>query len=414
VKALLVGGAVRDRLLGRRPAERDWVVVGSSPEAMLAAGYRPVGSDFPVFLHPETGEEYALARTERKQGRGHQGFVFHADPAVTLEEDLRRRDLTVNAMAAEADGRIHDPWGGQADLEARILRHVSPAFVEDPLRVLRVARFAAELAPFDFKVAPETLALMGDIAASGELATLSGERVWRELARALASPQPSRFLQVLRAAGALPALLPEVHALYGVPQVPEYHPEIDTGDHLERVLDQAARLAPGDAVVGFAALVHDLGKGLTPAAELPSHRGHEQAGLPLVDALAARVKAPREHLELGRLVCREHLNVHRALALRPGSVVDLLERLDAFRRPSRFQQALLACEADKRGRLGREQDDYPPRAWLQQCLQATRAVDAGALARQAGGAGEAIRAQLRDARAQAVAALDRPPAETPT
>ncbi|HRQ64307.1 MAG TPA: multifunctional CCA addition/repair protein, partial [Xanthomonadaceae bacterium] len=399
MNALLVGGAVRDRLLGRDPAERDWVVVGATPAAMLAAGFRPVGKDFPVFLHPDSGEEYALARTERKSAPGHTGFVFHADPEVTLEEDLRRRDLTINAMAEDAEGRIVDPWGGRADLQARVLRHVSPAFVEDPLRVLRVARFAAELAPFGFVVAPDTLALMGELARSGELATLSGERVWRELSRALKSSRPSRFLRVLREAGALGALLPEVDALYGVPQVAAYHPEIDTGDHLERVLDQAARLAPGDEVIGFAALVHDLGKGVTPTAELPAHHGHEEAGLPLVDALAARVKAPREHVELGRLVCREHLNVHRALELRAGSVVDLLERLDAWRRPQRFEQALLACEADKRGRLGREDDDYPPRAWLLRCLEAARKVDAAALAGTANGDGQAIRTRLREARA---------------
>jgi tRNA nucleotidyltransferase (CCA-adding enzyme) len=407
VKALLVGGAVRDRLLGRAPGERDFVVLGETPESMLAAGFRPVGRDFPVFLHPETGEEYALARTERKSGRGHTGFVFHADPSVTLEEDLRRRDLTVNAMAEDAEGRLIDPWGGRADLEARLLRHVSPAFVEDPLRVLRVARFAAELASWGFRVAPETTALMRAIAASGELSTLSGERVWRELARALAAPRPSRFLQVLREAGALAAVLPEVDALYGVPQVPEYHPEIDTGDHLERVLDQAARLAPGDTVVGFACLVHDLGKGVTPAELLPRHPGHERTGLPRVEALAARVRAPREHLELGRLVCAEHLNVHRALELRPGTLVDLLERLDAFRRPERFAQALLACEADRRGRLGREHEPYPQRDWLQRCLEAASAVDAGALAAELRD-GTTIRARLREARARALAALDPP------
>src|SRR5690606_12973807 len=275
----LVGGAVRDRLLGIAPGDRDWVVVGQTPEAMLAAGFRPVGRDFPVFLHPDTHEEHALARTERKSGRGHRGFVVHADPSVTLEQDLERRDFTINAIAQDADGQLVDPFGGARDIEARVLRHVGPAFVEDPLRVLRAARFMARFAALGFTVAPETMALMRDMSASGELDALVPERVWQELSRALASKQPSAFIRTLHDCGALGAVLPEVEALYGVPQRADYHPEIDTGVHVELVCDMAARLAPGDATVGFAALVHDLGKALTPADELPRHVMHEQRGV---------------------------------------------------------------------------------------------------------------------------------------
>ena len=299
----LVGGAVRDALLGLAPGDRDYVVVGSTPEAMLAAGFKPVGRDFPVFLHPATGEEYALARTERKSGRGYRGFVVDADPSVTLEDDLLRRDFTINAIARSVDedgraGPLVDPYGGARDLQARVLRHVGPAFVEDPLRVLRAARFMARLAPLGFSVAPETRALMRAMAESGELADLVPERVWQELRRALASAMPSAFLRTLRDCGALAAVLPEVDALYGVPQRAEYHPEIDTGVHVEMVCDMAAQLAPGDDLIGFAALTHDLGKARTPADVLPKHIGHERAGLAPLYALCDRLRVPTEHRQL--------------------------------------------------------------------------------------------------------------------
>jgi tRNA nucleotidyltransferase (CCA-adding enzyme) len=328
----LGGGAVRDGLLGRPVVDRDFVVVGSTPEAMRSLGYRPVGKDFPVFLHPETGEEHALARTERKSGHGYRGFEVHSDAAVTLEQDLARRDLTINAIARDADGTLTDPFGGVRDIEARVLRHVSPAFVEDPLRVLRVARFAARFAPLGFTVAEETMALMRQMVEAGEVDHLVAERVWTETRRALGEAQPSAFVRVLRACGALAVLLPEVDALYGVPQRAEFHPEVDTGVHLELVLDMAAKLAPGDDVVGFCALTHDLGKALTPTAELPRHVGHEHRGLAPLRELTARLKVPTEHAALAELVCREHLNAHRALELKPATVLKLLTALDALRK----------------------------------------------------------------------------------
>ncbi len=326
VRTYLVGGAVRDALLGLPPGDRDFVVVGATVEDMLAAGFRQVGRDFPVFLHPDSGEEYALARTERKSGRGYTGFVVHADPSVTLEDDLRRRDFTINAIARAEDGRLVDPFGGVRDLEARVLRHVGPAFVEDPLRVLRAARFMARLAPLGFRLAAETLDLMRRMAASGELAALVPERVWQELAKALRSASPAAFLRTLRAAGALRAVLPEVDALYGVPQRAEYHPEIDTGLHQELVCDMAAHLAPGDDLVGFAALCHDLGKALTPADVLPRHVMHEVRGVEPALALSQRLKVPGEHRDLAVLCCREHLNVHRLRELKPATVHDLIAR----------------------------------------------------------------------------------------
>ena len=371
----LVGGAVRDRLLGQPEGDRDWVVVGSTPEALLSAGFQPVGADFPVFLHPETKEEHALARTERKSGRGYKGFVFHAGPEVTLEEDLRRRDFTVNAMALDADGRLIDPWGGQADLDACVLRHVSPAFAEDPLRVLRAARFMARFAPLGFSVAPETLELMRSMVEDGEIDHLVPERVWQELRRALVEPRPSAFLQTLRACGALARILPEVEALYGVPQRPEYHPEVDTGVHTEMVIDQCPRLAPGDDVVAYAALVHDLGKGLTPPEEWPRHVAHEARGIAPVRAVSARIKVPREHRDLALIVCEHHLVMHRLMAVRPGTLLSLLERLDGFRKPERVARFALACEADARGRLGLEERDYPQRAHLLAALEVARGVD---------------------------------------
>lgn len=402
MKTYLVGGAVRDRLLGLAPGDRDFVVVGETPESMLAAGFKPVGRDFPVFLHPDSGEEYALARTERKSGRGHRGFVVDADPSVTLEEDLGRRDFRINAIAEDASGEITDPFGGMRDIEARVLRHVGPAFVEDPLRVLRAARFMARFAPLGFSVAPETMALMRAMADSGELSSLVPERVWQELVRALASQRPSAFLRTLHDCGALRAVLPEVEALYGVPQRAEYHPEVDTGVHVELVCDMAARLAPGDDVVGFAALTHDLGKALTPAGELPRHVMHEQRGLAPLRALCERLKVPTAHRELAAMACREHLNVHRLAELRDDTVHDLLARCDAFRKPARIAQLAIACEADARGRDGFADRDYPQAAELQRLHAAALAVRGADLPRE-GLDGPALGEALRRARIAAIA-----------
>jgi len=402
MRTYLVGGAVRDRLLGLPPGDRDWVVVGETPESMRAAGFRPVGRDFPVFLHPDTGEEYALARTERKIAPGYRGFVVHADPSVTLEQDLERRDFTINAIAESADGCVIDPFGGARDLEARVLRHVGPAFVEDPLRVLRAARFMARFATLGFQVAPDTIALMRGIAASGELDALVPERVWQELGKALASPRPAAFLRTLHDAGALRAVLPELDALYGVPQRAEFHPEVDTGRHQELVSDMAARLAPGDTVVGFAALTHDLGKALTPAEALPRHVGHEQAGLAPLRALAERLKVPLEHRDLAIIACREHLNIHRIAELRDATLHDLLLRCDAFRKPERIARLALVCEADKRGRLGFEDAAYPQADELRRAHAAALAVNARDLAAD-GLTGPEIGEQLRRARIAAIA-----------
>ncbi len=386
----LVGGAVRDRLLGLAVRDRDYVVVGATPEAMTARGFRMVGADFPVFLHPETKEEYALARTERKSGVGYKGFTVYAGPEVTLEDDLRRRDLTINAMAEDGNGRLIDPFGGAADLKRGILRHVAPAFVEDPLRVLRVARFAAR---FGFSVAPETLALMRDIVAAGEMEALVPERVWSEIERALGETQPRRFIEVLRECGALARLLPEVDALFGVPQPPEHHPEIDTGVHILLVLDQAARLS-ADARVRFAALVHDLGKGTTPPAEWPKHHGHEERSAELVKVLCARLKAPNEFRDLAALVARYHGHCHRAAELRATTVLDTLEAIDGFRRPERVELFVLACEADFRGRPGHEARAYPQSGLFRAAFAAARGIDTAAVTAGKSGpaAGEAIRA----------------------
>lgn len=405
-----VGGAVRDRLLGRPVHDEDFVVVGATPQAMHELGFKPVGRDFPVFIHPRTRQEYALARTERKQGRGYRGFVVDADPSVTLEEDLRRRDLTINAMAESASGELIDPFGGRADLQARLLRHVSPAFSEDPVRLLRVARFAARYAPLGFSVAPETQALMQQMVAAGEIDHLVPERVWAELERALAEAAPVQCLQVLRQSGALAVLLPELDRLYGVPQRPEHHPEVDTGSHVELCLAMAATLAPTDSQVAWAVLLHDLGKGITPAGQLPAHIGHEQAGLPLVRAVNERLKVPRAHAELALLACRHHLDAHRALELRPATVVDLLGRLDAFRRPERFRRFLLACEADKRGRGGRQHAPYPQAPFLAAALDAAAGIDVAAVVAGRQLPGPAIAEHLRAARIAAVRAMPRPPA----
>jgi tRNA nucleotidyltransferase (CCA-adding enzyme) len=400
MEVFLVGGAVRDTLLGRAVSERDWVVVGAEPAALTALGYRQVGKDFPVFLHPETQEEYALARTERKIAAGYHGFTTHHAPDVTLEEDLLRRDLTINAMAQAADGTLVDPYGGQRDLAAKLLRHVSPAFSEDPLRILRVARFAARYAPLGFRVAPETLDLMRAMVAAGEVASLVPERVWQETARALAEPSPRTYLEVLRECGALRVLVPELDCLWGVPQNATYHPEVDTGDHILRCLDAAALLG-SNARVRFAVLLHDLGKGTTPPAEWPRHIAHEARGVPLVRAVCERWRVPTDHRELAELACREHLRVHLALELRSDTTLELLESCDAFRRRERFAELLEACEADKRGRLGREAEPYPQRALLTAALAAAAAAQLTPEERD-GLSGPAIGAALRERRLAAV------------
>ena len=403
----LVGGAVRDRLLGLPPGDNDFVVVGETVDSMLAAGYKQVGRDFPVFLHPQTSEEYALARTERKSGRGHHGFKVHADPSVTLEDDLQRRDFTINAIAQDVDGRLADPFGGAKDIDARILRHVGPAFGEDPLRVLRAARFMARFASLGFTVAPETMQLMREMVASGELAELVPERVWQELQRALASPTPSAFLTTLRECNALVQVLPEVDALYGVPQRAEYHPEVDTGIHQQLVSDMAARLAPGDTVIGFAALTHDLGKALTPKDMLPKHIQHEQRGLAPLRALCDRLKVPSEHRGLAEIVCREHLNVHRVFELRDETVHDLLARCDGFRKPQRIAQLALACEADKRGRAGLSEAEYPSGPELVALHKAACSVRGSDVAAE-GLDGPALGDALRKARIAAIQKARRP------
>ena len=377
VKVFRVGGSVRDELLGRAVADHDFVVVGATPETMLASGFRPVGRDFPVFLHPDTHEEYALARTERKHGRGYRGFEFFASPDVTLEEDLARRDLTINAMARGAAGVLVDPHGGASDLAAGVLRHVSPAFAEDPLRVLRVARFAAR---FGFAVAPATEALMRELVDSGELATLASERVWQELARGLSEAYPSRMLAVLRSCGALAALLPEVDALYGVPQPPGHHPEVDTGVHVAQALDWAA--AHDLALPArYAVLVHDLGKAQSEAGALPRHIAHEQRSFRLVQALSDRLRVPQDCKDAALLVARHHGNVHRAAELRPATMLDLLGALDALRRPERLDVLLSACAADACSRPGAAAR-YAPAAILREALAIVKAVDAGAIARE--------------------------------
>jgi tRNA nucleotidyltransferase (CCA-adding enzyme) len=403
MKIYLVGGAVRDALMGLDGSDRDWVVVGGTPEALVAQGYQPVGKDFPVFLHPDTHEEYALARTERKTARGYHGFAVHASPNVTLEEDLARRDLTINAIAQDGDTLI-DPYGGQRDITAKVLRHVTEAFREDPVRILRLARFAARFS--DFTVAPETMTLMREMVAEGEVDALVSERVWQELSRGLMGAKPSRMLQVLRECGALQRLLPEVDKLYGVPQRAEYHPEIDTGIHLEMVLDASARMnAPLE--VRFACLCHDLGKGSTPADVLPRHIGHEQRSEKLTRALCTRWRVPVECKELAELVAREHGNIHQSLGFGAEAVLRLLVRCDALRRPERFLLALQACECDARGRLGKEDETYAQGPRLALLLKATQSVDSAAVSAQAlqdGLNGPAVGARMDAARLAAIAA----------
>jgi tRNA nucleotidyltransferase (CCA-adding enzyme) len=405
MQTYLVGGAVRDALLGLPLSDRDWVVVGASPQEMIAAGYLPVGKDFPVFLHPETREEYALARTERKTARGYHGFAFHAEPDVTLEQDLARRDLTINAIAQGQDGSLIDPFQGQGDLKNRVLRHVTLAFREDPVRILRLARFAARFA--DFSVAPETMALMRDMVQAGEVDALVAERVWQELARGLMEPKPSRMFEILRECGALARLLPEVDRLWGVPQRADYHPEVDTGVHLMMVLDMSARLR-ATLPVRFACLTHDLGKGTTPPEILPKHIGHEERSARLLKKVCDRLRIPTECRELADVVAREHGNIHSSGEFGPAAQVRLLERCDAFRKPQRFEMVLLACECDARGRLGLEDKPYRQRERLLAALTAAQAVATHEIAAQAQQEkidGPRIGEMIHRARVQAVAAL---------
>jgi tRNA nucleotidyltransferase (CCA-adding enzyme) len=402
MQTYMVGGAVRDALLGLPVNDHDWVVVGATPHEMIAAGYLPVGKDFPVFLHPRTREEYALARTERKTARGYHGFAFHAEPNVTLEQDLARRDLTINAMAQDERGRLIDPFGGRADLENRVLRHVTTAFREDPVRILRVARFAARFA--DFSLAPETMALMREMVQAGEVDALVAERVWQELARGLMEDKPSRMFEVLRGCGALARLLPEVDRLWGVPQRADYHPEVDTGVHLMMVLDMSARLRAALAV-RFACLTHDLGKGTTPAEILPKHIGHEERSARLLRTVCERLRVPTECRELAEVVAREHGNIHRSGEFGAAALVRLLERCDAFRKPQRFDAVLLACECDARGRLGLEEKPYPPRQRLLAALAAAQAVathEIAARAQEQRIEGPRIGEMIHQARIQAV------------
>ena len=405
MKCYLVGGAVRDRLLGRAQGDRDWVVVGSTPEAMVKAGYTPVGRDFPVFLHPRSKEEYALARTERKSGRGYQGFVVMASPEVTLEEDLGRRDLTINAIAQDpSSGTLTDPFGGQRDLAARVLRHVGPAFVEDPVRLLRIARLAARFP--DFSVAPETQALLSTMVDDGEIDALVPERVWQELSRGLMEASPARLFEVLRGCGALARLLPEVDSLWGVPQPAAHHPEIDTGVHLMLVLQMAASLG-APLAVRYACLCHDLGKGTTPTEDLPRHIGHEARSAKLARQVSERWRVPSDCRELADLTAREHGNIHRSADFNAGALMRLFERCDALRRPQRFEAALLACECDARGRLGLQESPYPQRPRLARALAAALAAPVQGVAEAAAAAGlsgPAIGERIREVRIEAIQA----------
>ncbi|WP_224970571.1 multifunctional CCA addition/repair protein [Acinetobacter oleivorans] len=373
MQVYLVGGAVRDSLLGHPYQEKDYVVVGATPEHMLAQGFQPVGKDFPVFLHPETKEEYALARTERKSGKGYHGFQFFTDTTVSLEEDLIRRDLTINAIAMDQDGKLYDPYGGQTDLENKILRHVSEAFAEDPLRVLRVARFAARYSAYGFHIAPETLQLMQTMAESGELDALTPERVWKETSRALLEDHADIYFQTLRDCGALKHLFPEIDALFGVPQRPEYHPEVDCGIHTLMSLQQACK-SNYSLDVRFAVLVHDLGKALTPVNELPRHIMHEERGVKPVTELCERLKVPTQTRQLALSVCKEHLKCHQIMSLKPGTVWRLLQRLDVLRRPERVEAFVQACECDARGRLGLEDRPYPQAQYMLDAMQVVRSI----------------------------------------
>ncbi|HGS4995443.1 TPA: multifunctional CCA addition/repair protein [Vibrio cholerae] len=396
----LVGGAVRDQLLQLPVYDRDWVVVGSSPQAMLAAGFQAVGKDFPVFLHPNSKEEHALARTERKTGVGYTGFACHYAPDVTLEEDLLRRDLTINAMAQDNSEQLIDPYGGQRDLAAKVLRHVSPAFVEDPLRVLRVARFAAKLHHLGFTVAEETMQLMAKIAQSGELQHLTAERVWQEWHKSLSTHHPEVFLQVLRDCGALAVVLPEIDRLFGVPQPEKWHPEIDTGIHTLMVAKQAAQLSDS-LLVRFAAQVHDLGKGVTPPSEWPSHKLHCHTGLNIIESLCERIRVPNEFRDLALAVCAQHSNIHRADELKPATKLKVLGLLDVWRKPERLEQVLLCCEADHRGRLGLESEPYPQREIFLRAYQAALGVAVQAVIAD-GFQGKQIKEELDKRRVSAI------------
>ena len=402
METYLVGGAVRDELLGLPVGERDWVVVGATPEEMELAGFRPVGRDFPVFLHPETHEEHALARTERKTAPGYRGFAVNASPEVSLEEDLARRDLTVNAMARDGTGRLIDPWGGLKDLEARVLRHVSPAFAEDPVRILRIARLAARFSGLGFSVAPETMRLMQDMVAAGEADALVAERVWQETRRALESSRPDVFLEVLRECGALKAVFPELDALFGVPQPARWHPEIDTGRHLLLCMRAAARLTQ-DARTRFAVMLHDLGKGTTPEAFWPAHHGHEERSVKLAGRLCERLRVPTAWRELAAIVARYHGLCHRARELKPSTLLKLIEGTDALRRPERFEQFLIACEADLKGRDGLEEAPYPQAQLLRRAREAAASVDPQPLV-AAGLAGAELGQRLTALRIEAIAA----------
>lgn len=377
MKTYLVGGAVRDRLLGLPVKDKDWVVVDASPEELLALGYSQVGSDFPVFLHPTSKQEYALARTERKSSGGHKGFEVHYAKGVSLEDDLRRRDLTINAIAETDSGELIDPYNGTQDIEDKVLRHVSDAFIEDPLRVFRVARFAARFAHLGFTVAPETLALMKKICQSGEIQLLSPERIWRETQLALQAQSPAVFLTTLQACGGLEIIFPEVHALFGVPQPPKYHPEVDTGLHILLCLEQAVKLT-SDPVVRFAVLVHDVGKAITDPSKWPSHVGHEELGLDLIKTINQRLKVPNEYAQLALVVCKYHTQLHRVIELRPASLLKLLEATDAIRRPERFVKFLLSCEADARGRTGLADRAYPQHDYLMAAKESVASVDSKA------------------------------------
>jgi tRNA nucleotidyltransferase (CCA-adding enzyme) len=403
MEVYLVGGAVRDRLLGLPVGDRDWVVVGARPEDLERAGYLSVGREFPVFLHPQTKEEHALARLERKVAPGYRGFTTQFSPDVTLEDDLKRRDLTINAMAEKASGEIVDPYGGQQDLKARVLRHVSEAFVEDPVRILRLARFAARFADLGFTIAEETRALMRQMVNSGELEALVPERVWQETERALGESRPDAFFETLRDCGALAVIFPEIDALYGVPQPPRWHPEIDTGVHVMLAIRYAAQIGAPTSV-RFAVLTHDLGKARTPKDQWPSHRGHEEAGVPLVEALSLRLRVPNGYRELGVLAARHHALVHRASELRADTLLKLFESTDAFRRPDRFGELLLVCESDARGRTGLETRPYPQAEYL---LRARDAAAAAALTDEdrAGLQGPAIGAKIREKRLAAVTGI---------
>lgn len=400
MKIYLVGGCVRDQLLGLKTKDRDWVVVGSTPEEMLELSYRQVGKDFPVFLHPKTNEEYALARTERKTSAGYSGFSFHTAVDVTLEEDLIRRDLTINAIALSNKDELIDPFNGMKDIEAKILRHVSPAFVEDPVRILRVARFAARFAELGFKIAEETQQLMAEMVNNGEVDSLVPERVWQETMRALNEKTPARYFEVLRDCGALAKLFPEIDQLWGVPQTEKYHPEIDTGIHTMMVLTQAAKLS-NDPKVRFAALVHDLGKGITPKHEWPKHIAHESRGVPLVEALCDRYRIPNDYRELAVIVTKYHLHYHRAAELRDNTFLETLEALDAFRRPERFELFLLACEADSRGRTGFEEQDFEQPGIYRNVFNAAQAINAKELVAK-GLQGKEIKDELKKQRILAI------------